>query len=122
MSLTHVRSSEVPVQDFGAVRLFQLAHPAAQGTDNIVLRGQVAVGAEFPTHSHDRDEILVFLAGKARYTIGDETGTVEAGDVIVVPSRRNHTFAPLEDVDALAILPAGAATFDPEGTLIEQRV
>jgi quercetin dioxygenase-like cupin family protein len=122
MPITHVRSADVPMQDFGAVRLHALAHPAAQHTDSIVLRATVAVGAEFPTHSHDRDEILVFLAGSARFTVGQETGTVAAGDLLVVPSGLNHTFAPIEDIDAIAILPAGTATFDPAGNLVEQRV
>ncbi len=115
------RANDVPVQDFGGVKLYALANPA-QGAQHIVLRGLVAVGAEFPPHSHDHDEILVFNAGRAAYTIGEETGVVGAGDVVIVPAGSVHTFEALEDIDAVAILPAAALTFDPTGAVVEQRV
>jgi quercetin dioxygenase-like cupin family protein len=122
MPVTHIRSSDVPRQEFGGVRLASLSGPANGAESSIVLRGLVATGAEFPAHSHDHREILVFLAGKAAYTIGDEAGTVETGDVIFIPAGAVHSFEAKEDIDAIAVLPAGAKTFAPDGTLIEQRV
>lgn len=122
MPPTIIRASDVPLQDFGGVKLYSLASPSQGSADHVVLRGQVAVGAEFPAHSHDRDEILVFIAGRAAYTIGGEAGVVSEGDVVVVPAGAVHSFEALEDIDAIAILPAGALTFDPSGALIEQRV
>lgn len=119
---TIVRAADVPVQDFGGVKLVSLATAAIGATDATVLRGLVAVGAEFPTHSHDRQEVLVFVAGRAAYTIGDESGIVSAGDVVVVPAGALHTFEAIEDVDAIAVLPGGARTFAPDGSEIESRV
>jgi quercetin dioxygenase-like cupin family protein len=112
----------LPTQAFGGVKLVSLANPALGATDAIVLRGLVSVGAEFPAHSHDRQEILIFLSGKASYTIGEEQGIVSAGDVVTVPARALHAFEALEDIDAIAVLPTGARTFAPDGTEMESRV
>ena len=90
--------------------------------DAIVLRGVVAVGAEFPTHSHDRQEVLVIVSGTASYTIGDEQGVVSGGDVVIVPAGALHSFEAIEDIDAIAVLPGRARTFAPDGSEIESRV
>jgi len=116
------RQAQVPVQDFGSVRLTAVAGPANGAQHCIVLRGQVAVGADFPAHSHDREEVLYFLAGSAGYAIGAEPGTVEAGDVVLVPAGALHRFDARDDVDAIAVLPIDAKTFAPDGSLMEQRV
>ena len=117
-----ISHADVPVQSFGGVTLFSLANPALGADDAIVLRGVVAVGAEFPTHSHDRQEVLVIVSGTASYTIGDEQGVVSGGDVVIVPAGALHTFEAIEDIDAIAVLPGGARTFAPDGSEIESRV
>lgn len=122
MPLTLVRSSDVPTQEFGGVRLSSLAGAANGADTSIVLRGLVPTGAEFPAHSHDHQEVICFLAGKAAWTVGGETGTIAAGDVILIPAGAVHSFEAQEDIDAIAVLPAGAKTFAPDGTLMEQRV
>ena len=60
--------------------------------------------------------MLLFLAGAGGYVIGEESGLVEAGDVVVVPPGALHAFEASEDIDAIAVLPAGAKTFAPDGS------
>jgi len=97
-------------------RLYSLAGPDNGASENLLLRGTVSAGGTFPAHSHDHEEILYFIAGAGTYTIGDETGSVSAGDVILVPAHALHTFEATEDLDAIAAAPAGTKTFAPDGT------
>jgi quercetin dioxygenase-like cupin family protein len=120
--VTLIRSDDLPTQDFGSVQLVSLANPTSGAVNSIILRGLVSAGAEFPAHSHDEQEILIFLAGRAAYTIGEEAGMIAAGDVILIPAGLVHSFEAQEDIDAIAVLPAGAKTFAPDGSLLDQRV
>ena len=81
-----------------------------------MIRGIVTAGGTFPAHSHDREEVLCFLSGAGTFTIGDETGSVSAGDVIVVLAGALHMFEATEDLDAIGGAPAGTKTFAPDGT------
>src|SRR2546430_137220 len=116
MPLTH--SSDLAIQEAEGWFIRMLATPENGATEVIVMRGGVSVGGSFPAHSHDRQEVLVILAGAGSYTIGEESGMVAAGDVVVVPPGQVHVFEATEDLDALAVLPAGARTFAPDGTEI----
>ena len=110
------RSSEIPTQEMMGTRLHFLASPANGASETLVIRGTVSAGGAFPAHSHDHEEILVFLSGAGTFTIGDETGSVSAGDVVIVPAGALHVFAASEGLEAIGAMPAGTKTFAPDGT------
>ena len=111
------RSSDVTLKKFeGGSELQYLATPANGAAETELLRGLVPAGETFPPHSHDREEVVYFAAGSCRYTIGDDSGVVSAGDVAVIPAGVVHEFQALEDTDALGVLPAGTKWFAPDGS------
>lgn len=114
MTVSHL--ADVETQHAEGWFLQVLASPASGATDVVVMRGGVEVGGSFPAHSHDRQEVLLILAGAGVYTIGEESGTVAAGDTVVVEAGLLHTFEATEDIEAIAILPNGARTFAADGT------
>ena len=59
---------------------------AASAAVYFVLEPGVAVG----THTDSSEELLVILEGEAEATVGDERGTLRAGDVAVVPPSMPH--------------------------------
>ena len=110
-----IRASEIATHEGPGFRLELLANPRNGAEETALLRGIVDPGGSFPPHSHDREEVLYFLSGSATFTIGDETGSASAGDVIVIPAGALHTFETTEGLDAVAALPAAARTFAPDG-------
>lgn len=52
----------------------------------------LAAGAVDEQQPHTEDEVYVVLAGRGRFTAGDETRDCAAGDVIFVPARVPHRF------------------------------
>jgi quercetin dioxygenase-like cupin family protein len=96
-----------------------LATPDEGARELVVARAGIRAGGTVPPHSHDREEVLVVVSGTGRYTIGAESGTVAAGDTVVVPAGALHVFEADEDMTAIAALPAGARMFAPDGSEIE---
>jgi quercetin dioxygenase-like cupin family protein len=47
-------------------------------------------GCEFPIHSHPAVQVLIILEGTEEHVCGDETFTMEAGDVCIHPSGVPH--------------------------------
>jgi mannose-6-phosphate isomerase-like protein (cupin superfamily) len=52
----------------------------------------LATGAQDPQQPHTEDEAYVVLAGRARFTAGDETRDCGPGDLIFVPALEPHRF------------------------------
>lgn len=110
------RSSDILTQEMMGARVHFLANPANGASETLVIRGTVNAGATFPAHSHDREEILIIISGAATFTIGEETGSVSAGDVVVVPAGALHEFEASEDLDVIGVMPTETKTFAPDGT------
>jgi mannose-6-phosphate isomerase-like protein (cupin superfamily) len=56
--------------------------------------GRVVLKAGEDMHRHsteNNEELLVFLQGKARVLLGNETLTMEAGQVLYIPPQTEHT-------------------------------
>jgi quercetin dioxygenase-like cupin family protein len=49
-------------------------------------------GASDAQQPHTEDEVYVVLAGRSRFTAGEETREVQPGDTIFVPANAPHLF------------------------------
>jgi quercetin dioxygenase-like cupin family protein len=59
--------------------------------DNItIIFEEIGVGDCIPLHRHPIHEVIVFDAGAARVTLGDETRDVGAGTVVFIPAGTPH--------------------------------
>jgi quercetin dioxygenase-like cupin family protein len=57
----------------------------------------LAKGAIVPEHSHHNEQITYVLEGLLRFTLGDETIDVAAGEVLTIPAHVPHRAEALED-------------------------
>ena len=48
-------------------------------------------GQVMETHSHHTDEMYLFLSGEGEMTVGEETQTLRAGDVLLIPPDVPHS-------------------------------
>ena len=51
---------------------------------------EMDAGAEVPLHHHPHEQAGILLAGRLQLTIGDETRTVEAGSLFLIPPDVPH--------------------------------
>ncbi len=85
--------------------------------DLTVGRVVIKAGQSNPRHGHNNcEEVLYLLAGRLDHTIGDETVTLEPGDIITIPAGVNHNAVSTGDVDAdmIVVYSAGDRDFTLE--------
>ena len=58
---------------------------------------EIDAGKRIGAHTHDADETIVLLEGRARGRVGDEEGDVEPGMVVHVPAEVVHDFTNVGD-------------------------
>ena len=57
-------------------------------------------------HRHPYDETFIVEAGRAAFTVGDESVELEAGQIAVVPAGTPHKFVSGEGFRLISITPA----------------
>ena len=97
--------------------LVGVATPALGAREHEVWRSSIGVGQSTPLHSHESEEIFVFLRGTARAHIGDRIVEFTAPATIVAPAGVPHRFFNTGDVptDAIVVLRLGSAIWDEAG-------
>jgi quercetin dioxygenase-like cupin family protein len=98
-------------------RLVGLATPGTGSEQLLVYRAVLAPGQSTSRHSHDRDEVITVIAGRATVLIGDEERTLESGSCAIIPAgslhrARNDSDAPC---DCLVATSADVRYFDEGG-------
>lgn len=85
-----------------------------------VWRSNVAVGSSTPRHTHDSEEVFVFLRGKGRAVIGDEEIEFEAPCTLVAPKNVPHQYWNTGDVetDAIVIIGIGSKIWNENNELM----
>lgn len=55
-------------------------------------------GAIVPTHTHESEQVSFIVSGSMRFDLGGDVVTVNAGEILVIPSMLPHSAEALEDV------------------------
>ena len=63
----------------------------------IVCEIRLEKGAEIPSHQHVHEQSSTVISGKLRYTVGDETRLVGAGDSVMLASNVPHSIVVEEE-------------------------
>ena len=94
-----------------------LASPKEGATEVLVLRQRQQPGGQNPPHRHDREEVMIGIAGTVTVTVDDVPAQLSAGDTLIVPAATLHRVANTGDSPAewLLIATAGLRFFSPTG-------
>jgi len=79
-------------------------HEIGDATASLILIHYLRPGMGPKLHQHPYPEIFITIEGRARFTVGNETMIVSAGQIAVAPANTPHKFvsigdAPLRQVD-----------------------
>ena len=82
-----------------------------------VWRTSVAPGSATPPHRHATEEVFIFLSGRGRATIGEQTVEFSAPATVIAPAGIEHQFFNSGDTptDAIVIVGVGSAIYDHAG-------
>jgi len=100
MSLTILNRADLP-RDAGTFEFIGAQHDS---TEISFIWVEMAPGEGVRLHQHPYKEIFVIQSGAAAYTVGTETITAHAGQILIVPADTPHKFVnagdtPLQQVD-----------------------
>jgi quercetin dioxygenase-like cupin family protein len=104
---------ETPGRNAGA----GLATATRGASETSVIRQRQEPGGTNPAHFHDREEVMLLLAGRISVTMAGETLNLTQGDTLIVPPRTEHRIENAGDEPAewLLIAPAGVRFFHANG-------
>ncbi len=90
----HERLSTIAVEHLNPLLERQFVHGEQAMLAKLLLRK----GCIVPEHSHHNEQITYILEGALRFTLnGDEVVTVNAGEMLVIPSNVKHSAEALVD-------------------------
>ncbi len=67
------------------------------GEKLMIVKVHLAAGAELPSHSHPHEQATYVLSGHLRFTLGDQTLDLRAGQSIGIPSNAMHRVVATEE-------------------------
>jgi quercetin dioxygenase-like cupin family protein len=73
------------------------------GEELMMMRVMIGKGETAPAHSHRHEQMSVILKGKVQFTVGEETMSLETGDVVSIPGHVVHSVTALEDAELIEI-------------------
>lgn len=114
---TVIEHDEVQVFENNGNQLRGVATLGTGAKEFEVWRSSVAPGSATPKHTHESEEVFVFLEGKGRAVIGDEEIEFEAPCTLVAPAGVAHQYWNVGDTptDAIVIIGIGSKIWNPEG-------
>ncbi|MCX6589265.1 MAG: cupin domain-containing protein [Acidobacteria bacterium] len=83
----------IPLEQLSAALARRAIH-----TDRITIaRLELKQGAVVPDHHHENEQVTILMAGKLQFITADQDLTIEAGEVMQIPSNVVHRVIALED-------------------------
>lgn len=108
--MTVISGASAPEFRAAGTHVVGLASPSRGAKDTSVWRVTLDAGAASPTHSLEREEVFVALAGTAVANIDGVEHQIGAGDALIVPSDTPFSLASSGDAvfEAICCFPVGA--------------
>lgn len=112
-----ISHSDLKTYTFNGNSLQGIATGAMGSKEFEIWRSSWEVGGATPKHTHETEEIFIFLKGKGRAIIGDEEFYFEAPCTIICPAHVPHQLfnAGDEPTDSILVLGVGSKIVDANG-------
>ncbi len=116
MTIVHgnaLQDIETPGGNFGS----GVATPSHGAVEVSVIRQRQRPSGANLDHTHDREEVMILLAGVVIVTLEEESLTLRPGDALIVPAKTTHRIENhgAELAEWLLVAPAGVRFFHANG-------
>ena len=81
--------------------------------------GRMDAGSATPPHSHDTEEVVLFLKGSGRATVADREIRYQSGDTLILPAGQVHQIFSETESEFVAAMPMGGTVTLPGGEVIQ---
>lgn len=113
------RGKQNRVHELHGNHIAGVATPASGARQVEMWRGRMEAGAATPPHRHDTEEVVCFLRGSGRATVGESELRYEAGDTLILPADAVHQIFAETESEFVSAMPLGGAVTLPDGAPLE---
>ena len=93
---------------------------AASGAQQVEMwHGRMDAQSATPPHRHNGEEVVLFLRGSGRATVGATEVRYRAGDTLILPADEVHQIFAEEDSEFVSAMPVGGTIKLPDGTVMD---
>ena len=96
-----------------------VATPTSGAQQVEMWHGHMDANSATPPHSHNTEEIVHFLRGRGRATVGDYEVSYQSGDTLILPPSLVHQIFAETESEYVAALPIGGTVRLPDGQVID---
>lgn len=117
--MTVFRDEEKQFHSMMGNHIAGVATPSTGATQVEMWHGRMDAGAETPPHSHDIEEVVLFLRGSGRATVGGREVRYRAGDTLILPASEMHQIFAETESEYVAAMPSGGTIRLPDDAVLE---
>jgi len=96
-----------------------VATPTSGAQQVEMWRGRMEANSATPPHSHDTEEVVLFLKGTGRATVADRELRYQAGDTLVLPAAQLHQIFAETESEFVSAMPIGGTVKLPDGVVLD---
>ena len=96
-----------------------IATPASGAQQVEMWHGGMDARTATPPHSHSAEEVVLFLKGSGRATVGTNDVRYRAGDTLILPADEVHQLFAEEDSEFVSAMPIASTIKLPDGTVMD---
>jgi quercetin dioxygenase-like cupin family protein len=114
-----VRREQTHVHSMQGNHIAGVATPGSGARQVEMWRGRMDAGAATPPHRHDTEEVVIFLSGSGRATIGARELRYHAGDTLILPPAEVHQLFAETECEFVSAMPSGGMVELPDGERLD---
>jgi quercetin dioxygenase-like cupin family protein len=81
--------------------------------------GRMDAASATPPHSHDTEEVVLFLKGSGRAFVADREIRFQVGDTLILPAGQVHQIFAETESEFVSAMPIGGTVKLPDGVVID---
>ena len=81
--------------------------------------GRMEADSATPPHCHDTEEVVLFLSGSGRATVGDREVRYASGDTLILPPNEVHQIFAETASEFVSAMALGGTVMLPDGTVLD---
>ena len=96
-----------------------VATPTSGAQQVEMWHGRMDANSATPPHSHDTEEVVLFLKGSGRATVADREVRYQSGDTLILPTGQVHQIFAETESEFVSAMPIGGTVKLPDGMVID---
>ncbi|MBN8439280.1 MAG: cupin domain-containing protein [Candidatus Accumulibacter sp.] len=113
------RKAQNQVHSLEGNHIAGVATPASGAKQVEMWHGRMDANSATPPHSHDTEEVVLFLKGSGRATVADREIPYQPGDTLILPPGQVHQIFAETESEFVSAMPSGGTVKLPDGMVID---